>query len=204
MPDSESALILAWQQGDEQATHTLFNLHYPRCVRLAVLSGLAFDDAQDCAQEAFLRAFEHRHQLRDPLAFPLWFQRIVTRHIVDALKVRQQKQHILLDQTDALREEWECSSDMQPEAVAISQERRTHLWRCVQMLPVKYRVPLILRYYGDYSFSEIAQLLEKREGTIRTTLHRALRKLRLSSTEASLQSQQRGTQSALAEVQAPQ
>lgn len=194
MSDSESALILAWQQGDEQATHTLFNLHYPRNVRLAVLSGLDLDDAQDCAQEAFLRAFEHRHQLRDPVAFPLWFQRIVTHHIVDALKARQQKKHILLDETDALCEEWECSPDMQPEAVTISLERRALLWQCVQMLPVNYRVPLVLRYYGDYSLSEIATLLEKREGTIRTTLHRALRKLRLLSMERSLHPQSRGTQ----------
>ena len=65
MHESELAEIRAWQQADEQAVHALFNQYYPRTVRLAVLSGLTLDEAQDCAQEAFLRAFERRKQLRD-------------------------------------------------------------------------------------------------------------------------------------------
>ena len=65
MQESDPDLITRWQNADEQATHTLFNRYYPRMVHLAILSGLARDEAQDCAQEAFLRAFERRKQLRD-------------------------------------------------------------------------------------------------------------------------------------------
>lgn len=61
MSESEAEIVAAWQRGDEQAVRTLFNLHYPRLVRLAVLSGLELEEAQDCAQEAFLRATLEAH-----------------------------------------------------------------------------------------------------------------------------------------------
>ncbi len=46
---------------------------------MADLSGLAPDEAQDCAQEAFVQAFTRRGQLRDAQAFPLWFHRTSSR-----------------------------------------------------------------------------------------------------------------------------
>jgi len=102
MHDSEPALVTAWQQGDEQAVRAIFNQHYPHAVKLAALSGLTLDEAQDCAQEAFLRAFESRQQLRDPVAFPFWFRRIVTRHILNALKSGQRNRQVPLEQADVV------------------------------------------------------------------------------------------------------
>ena len=181
MAEDETALVIAWQQGDEQAIKTLFNLHYPRIVRLGVLSGLQRDEAQDCAQEAFLRSLECRNQLRDPAAFPLWFQRIATRHILNACKARQRHKHAILKDTDELGEDWTRTQIPQPDEIAIATESQEQLWQCVQALPPKYRVPLVLRYYGDHSLREVADLLEKREGTVRVLIHRALQRLRLSA-----------------------
>lgn len=187
MSESEAAIVAAWQRGDEQAVRTLFNLHYPRLVRLAVLSGLQLEEAQDCAQEAFLRAFERRHQLRDLTAFPLWFQRIATRHILNTLKAHQRHKHVPLDEGGELSEDWERTQVALPDEIAISIESQEQLWQCVQALPPNYRVPLVLRYYGDLSLREIADVLDKREGTVRVLIHRALQRLRLSSQEVSSQ-----------------
>ena len=179
MYESEHALIKAWQQADEQAVHTLFNQYYPRTVRLAVLSGLTLDEAQDCAQGAFVRAFERRGQLRDPAAFPLWFQRIFTHHLLDTLKARQRHRPLSLEELDKEKEGSPVTHLL--EEGVISAERRRQLWQRVQALPSTYRVPLILRYYEDYSLREIAEVLGKREGTIRVTMHRALQRLRLDA-----------------------
>ena len=178
MHESELAEIRAWQQADEQAVHALFNQYYPRTVRLAVLSGLTLDEAQDCAQEAFLRAFERRKQLRDPAAFPLWFQRIFTHHLLNTLKVRQRDRQVPLEEVSR---DGEASQVGLPEDIAIAAESRAQIWLHVQALPPTYRIPLILRYSEDYSLREIAQLLGKREGTIRVAIHRALQQLRLDA-----------------------
>lgn len=185
MSEDQSAIIAAWQQGDEQAVRTLFNLHYPRLVRQAALSGLPLEEAKDCAQEAFLRSFERRKQLRDLTAFPLWFQRITTRHILNTIKAYQRHRHVPLDEANELNEDWQRTQIRLPDEMAISAESQEQLWRCVQALPPNYRVPLVLRYYDDLSLSEVADILGKREGAIRVIIHRALQRLRLSSQEIS-------------------
>ncbi len=183
MYDSEPETIKAWQQGDEQAVHTLFTTYYPQAVRLAVLSGLELEAAEDCAQEAFLLAFERRYQLRNPKAFPLWFHRIATHHILDALNSRHRGREVSLDSAEELAEDWGRPQAPQPDEVTISTEEREQLWRTVQALPSHYRVPLVLRYYGDFSLREVATLMGKREGTIRVIIHRALHQLRLLSNQ---------------------
>jgi len=183
MYDSEPEAIKGWQQGDEQAVQSIFKLYYPRAVRLAVLSGLESEEAQDCAQEAFLLAFERRYQLRNPNAFPLWFHRIITHHILDFLRARQRKREIWPEAVTRLTDAWERRLPVQPDVAAIVTEERTRLWQNLQKLAPKYRIPLVLRYYGDFSLRDIATLMEKREGTIRVTIHRALHQLRLLSIE---------------------
>jgi DNA-directed RNA polymerase specialized sigma24 family protein len=65
MSTSDHDLIVAWQHGDEAATCVVFDAYYPGAVRLGMLSGLSRESAQDCAQDAFAKAFARRHQLRD-------------------------------------------------------------------------------------------------------------------------------------------
>ena len=180
------AIVTPWLYGDDQAVRTVFSICYPQAVRMAVLSGLSTETAQDCAQEAFLHAFERRHQLRDPVAFPLWFHRIVTRHILDAYRGSQRGKEAPLEAANELSEDWGRNHTQQPDEMVISAEEYAQLWRNVQQLPPLYRVPLVLRYYGDFSLREVAELMGKREGTIRVTIHRALQQLRILS-QSSLQ-----------------
>ncbi len=198
MLESQHAAITAWQQGDEQAVRFIFDTYYPQAVRFAVLSGLSIEAAQDCAQEAFIHAFQRRHQLRDPAAFPLWFHRIVTRHVLDILrgKWRTLTKEQSLDVADELSEDWQRQQPRpaQPDEEAISAEERAHLWQAVQQLPPPYRVPLVLHYYSDFSFREVAALMGMREGTIRVTVHRALQQLRTLAQKQAREAQEQVAQ----------
>ena len=178
MQGSQPAIIAAWQRGDEQAVHLVFTMYYPRAVRLAVLGGLSLEAAEDCAQEAFVHAFQRRRQLRDPVAFPLWFHRIVTRHLLDTLRNQQHHREQPLELADELSEDWGRHQLPQPDEQVISSEEREHLWHAVQLLSSQHRVPLVLHYYGDFSFREVATIMGKREGTVRVIIHRALQQLR--------------------------
>lgn len=178
MHDDEAATIAAWQRGDEAGVRVLFESCYPRAVKLAALSGLAHDEAEDCAQEAFVQAYHRREQLRDPRAFPLWFHRIVTRRILDALASRHPEREVALEAAGEVAESWERARPEQPDEAALDAERRAELWQQIERLPTAYRVPLVLRYYGGFATREVAELMEVREGTLRVTLHRAIGQLR--------------------------
>ncbi len=180
------AAIEGWRRGEEQAVRAVFGIYYARAVRLAALSGLGMEEAQDCAQEAFVHAFERRLQLRDPQAFPLWFHRIVTHHILDVLGERRRGKEVGLDSAASLTEDWQRQRTPQPDEVAIAAEQRAALWSSVQALPPRYRVPLVLRYYGNFSPGEVARLMGTRNGTMRVTLHRALQQLRLHAHDGAI------------------
>ena|GEM_PF-1288809 len=178
-PDADAALLEGWRRGDEQCVRAVFDQYYPRAVRLALLSGLPPDAAHDCAQEAFLRAYERRAQLADLKAFPLWFHRIATRQIFDMLARRRPEREVSLDAfaSTELAEQPDVTS-AQPEQATLAGERRALLWVRVQALPPNYRLPLVLRYYADLSVREIAVILGISEGAARVTLSRALARLR--------------------------
>ena len=182
MSNSSLALITAWQQGDEQAAHMMFSTYYPKAVRLGVYSGLEPEAAQDCAQEAIVLAFERRRQLRDPKAFELWFHRIITRRILTLLKERKRRKEFSLESELLLEndfnEDWERDQMPQPDDIVIAAQEHRYVWEQIQHLPTDYRVPLALRYYSDFSISEVAELIGKREGTVRVLIHRALQQLR--------------------------
>jgi RNA polymerase sigma-70 factor (ECF subfamily) len=172
---------MAWQSGDESGTRALFNAIYPYAVRVGALSGLSMDDARECAQDAFTRAYERRAQLRDPQAFALWFHRILTHTILDRVMKRQRLCETPLDDAGELAEDWLRNAPRQPDEAALDAERRDELWRQVQSLAPRDRLAITLRYYGDLSAREVAEALGIKEGAARTLLSRALAQLRQGS-----------------------
>jgi RNA polymerase sigma-70 factor, ECF subfamily len=177
MDHDEEERLQGWRRGDEAAAREVFAHYYPRAVRIALLSGLSSADAQDCAQDAFVQAYERRAQLRDLKAFPLWFHRIVTRHILDALTGPRQRERTLESEFSA--DVWSGASYAPPsDELVVLAEEREEIWRWVQSLTPRARTAIVLRYYADFSTREVASMLDVREGAARVILHRAITDLR--------------------------
>jgi len=180
MDHDEEERLQSWRRGDEAAARELFARYYPRAVRIALLSGLSSADAQDCAQDAFVQAYERRTQLRDLKAFPLWFHRIVTRRILDTLSGPRKRERPLESESGA--ESWSAAqmasyAPPSDELVVLAEERE-EIWRWVQALAPRARTAIVLRYYADFSSREVASMLDVREGAARVILHRAIAELR--------------------------
>jgi RNA polymerase sigma-70 factor (ECF subfamily) len=180
MDHDEEVWLQGWRRGDEHAAREVFSIYYPRAARIARLSGLSSADAQDCAQDAFVQAYERRAQLRDLKAFPLWFHRIVTRRILDTLTGPRQRERALESASDA--ESWSAAqmalyAPPSDELVVLAEERE-EIWRWVQALAPRARTAIVLRYYADFSTREVASMLDVREGAARVILHRAIVDLR--------------------------
>jgi len=180
MDHDEEERLQGWRRGDEVAAREVFARYYPRAVRIASLSGLSSADAQDCAQDAFVQAYERRAQLRDLKAFPLWFHRIVTRRILDALTGPRKRERTLESGPDAdsWREAQMTSHAPPSDELVVRAEEREEIWRWVQSLAPRARTAIVLRYYADFSTREVASMLDVREGAARVILHRAIAELR--------------------------
>jgi RNA polymerase sigma-70 factor (ECF subfamily) len=180
-----AARLATRRRGDEAAAREVFARSYPRALRIALLSGLSSADAQDCAQDTFVQAYEHRAQLRDLKAFPLWFHRIVTRRILDALTAPRQRERSL--EGDAGGGSWNAASASHAppsDELVVLAEEREEIWRWVQSLAPRARTAIVLRYYADFSTREVASMLDVREGAARVILHRAIAELREQGREA--------------------
>ena len=149
-------------------------------VRLAESSTLAFrvalgvlhnrEDAEDVAQEAFVRAYRNFHKLRDRERFRGWLARITWRLAIDRWRDARRR---------GLREEFlaQEAPSAAVEDVASSHEFQRHLARAIESLPAKLRLVLILAAIEGYDLREVALILGLPEGTVKSRLHFARKKL---------------------------
>lgn len=119
-------------------------------------------DAEDAVGEAVLKAYTHLHQLKDPSRFRAWIMSILTNVSRTML---------------AGRGRLELPGDMGKYEQASSGEHK-ELWYLVMELPREFRQVVILYYYDGFCTREIAHMLRLSEGTIKSRLNRARKKLK--------------------------
>ena len=148
----------------EAETFEVFYLReYHAVVRLAyALSGSRLV-AEDIAQEAFLRAFDHWERIQHPSA---WVRKVTVRRAGRTVRRR------LLEARALAR----LLAGRGP-AVAELPEQDAEVWRAVRALPRRQAQVIALRYVGDASVAEIARMLGLAEGTVKAQLHRGRQSL---------------------------
>lgn len=168
----ESALIHRAVGGDTTAWGPLVSAHQESVFRLSYLLLGDPDDAQDIAQETFLRAWKHLRRF-DP-ARPLrpWLLRIASNL---ASNRRRSAARYISALTRAFQNE---PSPAGIEEINVQQMQANELWKAVQVLNVTDQQIVYLRYFLDLSVSETAEILNVADGTVKSRLSRALGKLR--------------------------
>ena len=141
------------------------------------------EDAQDCAQEAMLRAYRSFSSFRQDASFSTWITRIAMNVCVDAL--RKRKDAVSLE---ALREDRGFDPpDPSPGAYARleKKERMRLLRQAMDQLPPDLKAPLVLRDLRGMSYEEVAQTLSLPLGTVKSRISRAREKLSSLLSESS-------------------
>ncbi len=155
-PDAFAALVGAYQAG-------VYNL----CYRMV---GDA-REAEDAAQETFLRAYSQFHRYDATRPFKTWLFAIASHHCVDRLRRRRLKWLSLDDELFAEGEMWR-SVTPDPEAVALGHERRDEVTALLALLAPKDRSAIVLHYWCDLSYAEIADVLGVTVSAVKSRLHR--------------------------------
>lgn len=165
---AEAAAFDAVRRGDSSAYDYLVQKHLRKA--LSISRGIVRDghDAEDLTQEAFVKAFEKIRSVKSADAFGSWLYRIVANLSLDHLRRRKRWQ------VEELAESLPSSS----RADAVSQETlAARIDAAIESLPEMQRVVARLFLVEEFSHAEIAQMVGLNEGTVRSHLSHARRKL---------------------------
>ncbi len=160
-----------------EAIPALLDRHGDRIFGLGLRMCDGPDEAEDLVQETFLRAFRHWDQFEgrsDPGTW-LWAIAARTCQRLHRRRAGQPKRMASLDELlptprDALPA-LTASGDL-PLDAQLRRETREAVERAIGTLPAAFRIPLVLKELADFSLAEIAAILEVREGTVKTRVHR--------------------------------
>ena len=166
----EANLIRQARQGDAAAWEMLGRQHQAAAFRLGYLLLRTPAEAEDVAQEAFVRAFLALDKFDETRPFRPWLLQI-TRNVA---KNRLRS----LSRYWTMVKRWWQEEETAVEATAVSQDESAQLWQAVQQLRPKAQEVVYLRYFLELSEAETAEALDVPAGTVKSRLHRALQQLK--------------------------
>ena len=168
----ESTLIRHAANGNAAAWESLMHLHQDSVFRLAYLLLGDPDDAEDTAQESFLRAWKYLKRFDPTRPLRPWLLSITANL---ARNRRRSAGRYLAALMRAFRDE---PASVRIEEKSVQNLEASELWRAVKNLNMADQQIIYLRYFLDLSVIETSQALQVAEGTVKSRLSRALEKLR--------------------------
>jgi RNA polymerase sigma-70 factor (ECF subfamily) len=168
--EEEKVWIRQAVAGDREAFTRLVEAYQVPVYNLAYRMLGDAREAEDAAQETFLRAYTRLTTFQTDKKFSSWLLAIASNHCIDRLR-RRRFTWLSLDELPFL--EQAASERNQPEEAAIQQEKRDEVHKMLDQLPPQYRAAVILRYWYDLSYREIAEVMGTTESAIKSRLYRA-------------------------------
>lgn len=175
-PADERATVQRAQAGDTQAFGELVLAHQTFVYNLALRVLGDTNEAQDLAQEAFVRAWQGLASFHGASSFRTWLYRIVMNLCYN--RSPQLKKHLAQLDFEDQAEEWISGAEQLPEQALEVRQLRLYLHQQIERLPETYRLLVLLRYQQDLSYEEIAEVTGMPLGSVKTGLFRAHNRLR--------------------------
>jgi RNA polymerase sigma-70 factor (ECF subfamily) len=168
-------------KGDQSAYEEIVEIYKDKVFQLCYRILGNRHEAEDMAQEAFIRAYVNISSFNIDLKFSTWLYRIATNLCID--RIRKKKPDYYLDAevsgTDGLTMYSQIASDtILPEDEIESLELQETIQREITKLPEKYRSVIVLKYIEELSLNEISEILDIPLGTVKTRIHRGREALR--------------------------
>lgn len=169
---TEVELIARAQQGDKDAYIELIRIHQQTVEKFAFQCGVHTNDLADVSQEVFVKLYRFLHQFKQD-RFTTWLYKITLNATRDYYR-KEKRQQAKEDKLQAQQQKTHSSAE---EDVLLFEEDR-HLHGAIQALDEKYRYPLVLYYFHELKYEEIAEVLNISLSTVKVRLLRAKEKLK--------------------------
>ena len=180
---TEQELVALAKQGDQDAFAKLVEANQNKIYSLALRMTGNPEDGADLAQEAFLKAWRSLPTFQEESSFSTWLYRLTSNLCIDFL--RKEKRRKAAVTTISLDDDEDESLPVEvpdqrftPETEVERRELRTAMSRALKVMSEEHRQILILREVEGLSYSEIAELLNLEEGTVKSRIARARISLR--------------------------
>jgi len=163
---SEKELIDLVKKGRREAYQEIVSRYMKKAYYIALGYVHNHQDALDISQESFIKAFRKIKSFSTEKPFFPWFYKLMKNLCLDHLRRRSRVKEIPLEGIPVLEKERE------------DREMKEVLWRGIGRLPFEQREVVILRYFQQLSYSEIAEMTEKPVGTVMSSLYYAKKRLK--------------------------
>jgi len=174
--DVDQELVVRCRNGDREAFATLVRKYQSKVLTLATRILDSRSEAEDIAQDIFVKIFQSLHDFRGASRFSTWLYRIAVNHCLNHLRRRTRQQQTLV-MTDAV--EWTQESQASNPYRTLEQKERWVLVQAkLQELSLEHRTIILLRDFEGLSYDEIADVLQLESGTVKSRLHRARMELK--------------------------
>ncbi len=184
MENTDKSLIDAHCQGDGTAFSEIIRRYGDGVLGFLMRMSGSREQAEDLFQETFKRVHEKAHTFRG-IQFKSWLFAIATRVAIDNLRRRSRLQLVSMNQTTDCSEETceqlntvsVAEACCEPSEEAAMAEQKEQVRQAIEMLPARQRATLVLAYYQQLNYREVAEVLGCSIGTVKTQMSRALRTL---------------------------
>ncbi|WP_456277036.1 RNA polymerase sigma factor SigW [Bacillus sp. AK128] len=169
------------KNGDQSAFGEIVEIYKDKVFQICYRMIGNSHEAEDLAQEAFIRAYVNIDSYHIDKKFSTWLYRIATNLSID--RIRKKKPDAFLDAevtgTDGLTMYSQIAADVStPEEEVESLELQQTVQKEISKLPDKYRAVIVLKYIEELSLKEISDILDLPISTIKTRMHRGREALR--------------------------
>src|SRR3954464_9790366 len=168
-------------KGDQNAFGEIVELYKDKVFQICFRMLGNRHEAEDLAQEAFVRAFVNIQSFNIQMKFSTWLYRIATNLCIDRLRKKKPDYHLDAEVagTEGLNMYSQIAADIRmPEEEVESLELQECIQAAITKLPEKYRSVIVLKYIEELSLKEISEILDLPVGTVKTRIHRGREALR--------------------------
>lgn len=173
---SDRELVERVQKGDKKAFDLLVIKYQHKIIKLVSRYVHEPQEAQDVAQDAFIKAYRALPSFRGESAFYTWLYRIATNTAKNHLVSQQRRQSdVVIDDEEALQRETAIGLDdiETPDNVLIKDEVERTVFEAIESLPDDLKTAISLRELDGLSYEEIAEAMDCPVGTVRSRIFRA-------------------------------
>jgi RNA polymerase sigma-70 factor (ECF subfamily) len=174
----EKELIERVKKGEDDAMEVIVKTYKRKLYKLAYDLTNNSADAEDLVQEAFFKAFSQINRFRGESMLGTWLYRITFNHYLD---LQRKKSNLIYKQSEEITE---SSDEMQPKdghnpaRKYEDKQISKHIESALKKISPREKHVFMLRYYNDCQLREISEIMNISEGTVKSLLFRALKKLR--------------------------
>ncbi|MFW6118294.1 MAG: RNA polymerase sigma factor [Chloroflexota bacterium] len=181
---TEEKKLVKQAQKAPEAFAELYDQYYPKIFGYVLRRTTNLEAAQDITSEIFLKALRKLWQFRwRNVPFSSWLYRIATNEINQYFRKAEYKKSISMEELQEQGFELISPHDLESELIEAQEKLKQYqdfleIQEKIVRLPAKYQEVIALRFFEQKQINEIAEILGKKEGTIKSLLHRAVQKLR--------------------------